>query len=81
MTISTEPKVAIVDWLATKLRIRHIDAWENDATIVFPTFFVGFSDVSELDDPVQALHNAMIADQQFPTTLEAQEAFQEKHSK
>ena len=73
--ISTEQKLEILEWLTTKFVIRDIDAWENDALIHFPTFFVQFSDVTELDDPYRALLNAMKADKQFPRTLEEQEAW------
>lgn len=82
--ISTEQKLQILEWLTTKAVIRDIDANENDALIHFPTFFVQFADVMELDDPYQALYNAMIADNNFPVTLEKQENFkscwQEKRS-
>ena len=73
--ISTEQKLEILDWLTTKFVIRDIDAWENDATMLFPSFFVQFLDVSELDDPYRAMYNAMKADKQFPRTLEEQEAW------
>ena len=73
--ISTEQKLEILEWLTTKFVIRDIDVWENDALMHFPTFFVQFWDVAELDDPYRALLNAMNADKQFPTTLEKQESF------
>jgi hypothetical protein len=76
--ISTEQKLEILEWLTTKFVIRDIDAWENDALMHFPTFFVQFLDVAELDDPYRALYNAMIADKQFPTTLEKQEEWEKK---
>lgn len=76
MAISTEQKLEIVDWLVTKQRIKDIDAWENDATLILPRFFVQFRDVSELDDSYQALYNAMLADHQFPTSIEEQEKWQ-----
>lgn len=75
MTISTEKKLEVLEWLATKLVIRDIDTFENDATLKFPSFFVPFNHVADLDDPYQALVNAMISDRQFPMTLEKQEEF------
>ena len=77
--ISDEQKIEILDWLVTKFVIRHIDAWENDATIHFPTFFVQFSEVTELDNPYRALFNAMVADKQYPVTIEQQEYFAQKY--
>ena len=71
--ISTEQKLEILEWLTTKFSIRDIDYWEHDALLKFPTFFVQFMEETELDDPYRALYNAMIADKQFPTTLEKQE--------
>lgn len=56
--ISTEQKLEILEWLTTKFVIRDIDIWENDALIHFPSLFVQFSDVAELNDPYQALLNA-----------------------
>lgn len=73
--ISTEQKLEVIDWIVTKFVVRDIDAWENDATLHFPTFFVQFSEVTELDDPYRALYNAMVADKQSPITIEEQEHY------
>lgn len=76
--ISVEQKLEILEWLTTKFVIRDVDAWENDAILIFPRFFVQFYQVGELDDPYRALLNAMHADKQFPRTLEDQEAWDKK---
>ena len=76
--ISTEQKLEILEWLTSKFVIRDVDYWEHDALLKFPTFFVQFMEETELDDPYRALYNAMIADKQFPTTLEKQEEWEKK---
>jgi hypothetical protein len=71
--LSTEQKIEILEWLAAKLVIQDIDPWEHDALMHFPTFYVQFCDVNELDDPCRALFNAMRTDKQFPKTNEVKE--------
>ena len=76
--LSADKKVELFDWLISKIAVINPDYWENNATMVFPTFYFCFMEESELADSSTIMLNAHQADLEFPATYKNQQAWLNK---